>query len=364
MRKNKISIKGNYFPDYGGVSVHISRLAEKLSADGQLNCVYITSNPKGYKETRFKVRNAYYPGLRYGIFQSLLWLIKYGLWDRSKLLHFHGHPVWESLTLLLLLFIRKRIVFTIHDQLMLYNLNNYPKIVLQVFKIVLRSNKIEWIVVNENIESQIHRICPKTELITIIPAYLPVESSDIALNKEIEVFIQSKSKILSVYAHKVRKLDNKDLYGIDLALEAIAKVKSQISNVGLIICVPNQDGDEHFENYLWIIQELNIHDDVLLFSKPINNPIELWRTSHIVIRPSLTDGDSLVVREAISQGTYVIASDCVTRPKEVITFKSGCIEDLVHKIVTVLKWEKNKAPINITSNYAFVKSVYANCSLK
>jgi glycosyltransferase involved in cell wall biosynthesis len=46
----------------------------------------------------------------------------------------------------------------------------------------------------------------------------------------------------------------------------------------------------------------------------------LLNSCDILVRPSLTDGDSLVVREALALGLTVLASDAVTRPAGCITF--------------------------------------------
>ncbi len=87
------------------------------------------------------------------------------------------------------------------------------------------------------------------------------------------------------------------------------------------------------QDYFKLINGLQISENVLLFLKPLNNPTLLWRKSDIVLRPTLTDGDSLVVREAINEGTYVIASDVTERPEDVILFKSENIDDLSNKII-------------------------------
>ncbi|MCK5136215.1 MAG: glycosyltransferase [Bacteroidales bacterium] len=358
MKKNTISIKGAYPPRIGGISVHNARLASTLADDGMLGCVYSISISGENSESRINVKSAHYPWVRYEIIRSLLWFLNDGIRDRSKIIHLHGHPAWESPTLLLLLLSGKRLVYTIHDQMMFSNPEEIPKLMLYLFKKALRKKRIRWIAVNNNIKLQLIGLNADSSLISVIPAYVPTKIMNGQLNAEIEDFMGSRSKILSVYANTIRNLNNKDLYGIDLAIRALAKVKTFDNNVGLVISIPNEDRTNLINAYTQIIEELKLSENVLLFLKPVNDPLKLWRCSDIVLRPTLTDGDSLVVREAISQNTYLIASDCVERPSEAILFKSEDVEDLVVKIIETLKKESKTNTTSTESNYSLLKDVY------
>jgi glycosyltransferase involved in cell wall biosynthesis len=363
MNSDKVSLKGSYLPAIGGVSVHISRLAELLSNDGILACVYSSSICKGFTESRFIVKDVHYPKLRYSTLQSLLWLLRYGIKDCSKIMHIHGHPVWDSPTLfLLLLILRKRVVFTIHDQMILSNLGGYPKILLYLLERVMNNRNIRWIVVNPTIKDQIERIRSNCINVSVIPAYLPLLADDTPLNYELESFIKTKSRIMSIYAHSTRKYKGKDLYGIDQAIRATAFVKKSIHDIGLIICIPGEVIKEQLMDYQQIIDESRILDNVLLFLKPVNNPVNLWRRSDIVLRPTLTDGDSLVIREAMSQGTSVIASDVVQRHEDVVLFKSEDVRDLSSKILHTLDMNNKRSKPSATgeSNYELIKTIYAS----
>jgi hypothetical protein len=55
--------------------------------------------------------------------------------------------------------------------------------------------------------------------------------------------------------------------------------------------------------------------------------------SSIVLRPTLTDGDALTIREALYLKKIVIASDIVKRPAGTFLYKTGQSSDLYYKIV-------------------------------
>jgi glycosyltransferase involved in cell wall biosynthesis len=90
----------------------------------------------------------------------------------------------------------------------------------------------------------------------------------------------------------------------------------------------------------------------------VSNIIKLWKISNIVLRPTFTDGDSLVVREALSVGTCVIASDIVERPVGTILFECGNFEQLAMKILENLSSRIEIKP-EISNNYEEIKTIYS-----
>ncbi len=219
--------------------MHLSRLAEALIRDNLLDCLYSTANSIKVTEYSFKVKNAYYPKLRYGTFQSLRWLINYLSLNNSKIIHIHGNPVWESPTIILLLAFKKKVVYTVHNQMILSDFNKYPRILLFFLRKISNSKNIYWIAVNSQIKSQIESFSSSRKNISIIPAFIPSLQKGESLENEIGTFINSKSKIISIYAHSLVEFNKKDLYGIDIALKAIKYVRHYYPNIGLIIyCYP------------------------------------------------------------------------------------------------------------------------------
>ena len=365
MKNIIISLRGTYLPNIGGVSLHISRLVNILKHNNSLGCVYSVSNLGVYKDPSISLIDNYYPLLKYAPFQSLLWVIKYGIKDKSNIIHMHGNPAWEAISIFILILLGKNLVYTIHDQMMLDNLDKYPRTIQIIFKKISHHKKIHWIVVNETIKNQLQKINSLCKNITIIPAYISSNSDDEPLDNLIEKFLLKKSKIISIYANKHRKYNDKDLYGIDLAISSLSIAKKQVPNIGLIVCIPDETNTTTIlEDYDSIIQELNLNEDILFYLQPVNNPCNLWKRSDVVLRPTLTDGDSLVVREALNEGTTVIASDVVQRPNEVILFKSEDLDDLASKLIFTLTNPKELSNLSSgsQSNYSKIIEVY-NSSL-
>ena len=64
--------------------------------------------------------------------------------------------------------------------------------------------------------------------------------------------------------------------------------------------------------------------------------LALMSACDVFLRPTLEDGDSISVREALSMGVPVVASRIGTRPAGAILFHSGDVEDMLAKIALAL----------------------------
>lgn len=360
----KISFYGSYLPYVGGISIHISRLAELLNNEGLLGFIYSVSKLNGLRTSPFIVKDVYYSKLKYGFFKSFIWFLLYGFRNRSSIIHFHINPVWHAIAITLLTSVANRkIVCTLHDQMMLENKHKYPLLFRFVFKKLILNENIRWIVVNQTIKEQLLALDPNCKRIYVIPAYLPVSSIPDNTDDEIENFIANKEKVIAIYAHSTAVYEGKDLYGIDLAIKAIKEVKIQFPNLGLIVCIPGEVIISQMEYYKKLIIDLNLSDNILLYLKPLNNTIRLLLKSDILLRPTLSDGDSLMVREALSVGTIVVASDIVDRPEGVLLFESENLDNMIVKLTQVLGYVKVNETISfpkMNNNYLLIKEVYSS----
>lgn len=84
---------------------------------------------------------------------------------------------------------------------------------------------------------------------------------------------------------------------------------------------------------------------------------------NIYVRPTSTDGDSVAIREALDEGTIVIASDVCKRPEGVITYKFGDEKDLLQKISRNINSPKRKVKLNF-KYYEMMKKIYDDLLVK
>lgn len=79
----------------------------------------------------------------------------------------------------------------------------------------------------------------------------------------------------------------------------------------------------------------------------------------LFVRPTLVDGDSITLREALAAGKPVVASDAVLRPAGVTLFRSKDVDDLVRAVTEVAERPSVHEPGAATDFSEEILSVYA-----
>ena len=333
----KISLYGPFPPNTGGVSTHVKNLASNLNRDGFLNNVYINNGIKVISDYPSYCIDIFHSGGKCRCLGRFIPLFRLLAKDCADIVHIHGSIFTDLISAFyIIFFLKKKVVFTIHDQMQLQRV--FAKWILFRFFLMIISgtDKINFVVVNKIIYKQLCEIGVTCKQISIVPAYIShdFENGDF-LEEELISFKQKFDIMLSVYACHLNLSDTqKDIYGIDIALKALSIVAKNVSvSVGMIVCVPGVISESVNILYNNIVAQMGISDHVLIYNKPLRNPLYFWKKSDLYIRPTLTDGDSIAVREALNLGTVVIASDVVSRPDSCLTFKSEDILDLSDKIL-------------------------------
>ena len=108
-----------------------------------------------------------------------------------------------------------------------------------------------------------------------------------------------------------------------------------MSNSCLIISNPSND----YLNYIRI-NNIKIPKNVLVLTED-HNFINVIKITDVFLRATTTDGDSISINEALYLNKTVIASDCVSRPHDVILYKNKDFFDLEKKIQNSYLTKKN-----------------------
>jgi hypothetical protein len=79
--------------------------------------------------------------------------------------------------------------------------------------------------------------------------------------------------------------------------------------------------------------------------------VPIIQYSFVLIRATTTDGDSLSIKETLFLNKWVIASDCVTRPNDVLLYKTDDRNDLIRAIESI---KPNTAPIIVDGSIQLI----------
>lgn len=323
----------------GGVSVHIQRLSTLMSDFFQI--IYIDESRKK-KEEYFNLRS--------------INIVKYlSLLAKTDIVHIHSGPkTLRIFHIICAKLLHKNIVVTLHNSRQFKN-NIYFKIEKEILKCMV--DKL--ILVNADLV-KIFNIDKCILQHAFIP---PLFNFDEKLPKNlIEIVNQGKDlnkTIIVANAWQLENYNNKDLYGLDLCVKLIEMLRKDDKKVLLIFNVSTLEKySEKFIYYLNIIKEKELESDFKLLNLDISF-VKLIELSDLVLRPTLTDGDALTIRETIYLNKPVIASDVVERPKGTITFKTGNIKDLYEKTLSMLGKNSNYMEQDNNSIH-YYKNLYYN----
>jgi glycosyltransferase involved in cell wall biosynthesis len=318
----RIAILGPLPPPFGGVSVHVQRVVAKLRKQG---CTVHAINSCA----EYRYRYAYFYLIRLAL---LLW------YHRFDQVHVHTLYLSNGLReLALIMYVQRYLHYEVmlieHDCRYLYTkdvawrtqLNNLLPHVKQHVYIGDRTARsfVENNIVpayNVSVESAFlpPDSCAEHEIVATYPS-------------ELFAFIDRYTNIMLANAFALSLLDGKDLYGFDLCVKALALLRKDGYDVGLVFALAQVSDEQYFSCCMHMIEQYGLQEHIFL----LTGRYELWplmKMADIFIRPTLSDGASVSVEEALWCGANVIASDVCARPEGVVLFKSGNIDDLCCKL--------------------------------
>ena len=99
-----------------------------------------------------------------------------------------------------------------------------------------------------------------------------------------------------------------------------------------IACLVMGSGDEQAQAEQ-LVRERNLQNCILFLGNVSHEKcISVMSRCDLFVRPTFADGDANSVREALSLGIPVVASDVGNRPPGTVLFRTGDVDDLVAKI--------------------------------
>lgn len=324
----KLLFIGSYPPPYGGVTIHIKRLTEFL-IDLGYNITILDVINRDFK--KLDKKNYIIPSrVKYikSIIQSLL---------TANLVHIHtaGYgKYWREVLLIILSRLsNNKIVITIHGGLFPEYVSKSSIGSIYCLKFWFKySDKI--IFVNYLQKNAVKNISPKEiEKFEIIPAYLPEKKDNRITNN----LINSVIKYNAIFCNVLVMGNWLELYGFDIFIYAVKKLIDNGVNIKAYILIyiysePDLTYQKKIES---LIENLNLKNNVILIPE-VNDINSIYSGIDLFVRPTHTDGDSMSVREALSFGIPVIASDVCERPNGVVLFKNKDPDDLAQKLQYVL----------------------------
>lgn len=340
-KKTKILMMGPSPNHIGGVAIHIKRLTELLQDQYTFDFV---DEMKSKGSEYFNIRSL-------NIFKYLSKVFS------SDIVHIHSGPfVLRAFHIIVCkLIFNKKVYVTIHKDIEVEGKRKVRqnKFMLRYCnKVILVNNSSYKLIFTENDENKY----------ILQPAFLPpILDNETSLDIDVISWINDSHKddysILCSNAWSLNMYNNEDLYGLDICIYAIEKLKNEGIKVKLIFVIASVDNNkELLGTYKRYIKDKSLDNEIYIYERPLSF-VRLILESDVVLRTTNTDGDALSVRESLFFNKPIIASDIVNRPEGTILFQMRDVNDLVAKIKSCLSI-KNKNYLDIGESIEILKNKY------
>jgi len=307
----KLLLVGPFPPPHGGVSVHVLTLQNLLTKSGTL-CRVLNIIPGAPKSDRYiSIRGRLHFVLLLSMFTLRGWPLH---------VHINGHNTKSWLVAFVAGVVGiagPGTILTIHSGMSPIYLSSRRSAGLLARTTSRFYRRI--IAVNSEIKDALCSLSVPEAQIEIQAAFLPLPVVDVKLPGAFESWSQTHDPVIST------ALFFRPEYGFGVLVQAISELRKKHPRLGCVVMGDSEARPEGLPPHLFAIGDV-----------PHESCLAMIERSDMFVRPTFSDGDAISVREALSLGTPVVASDVVRRPEGTLCFKTGDAGDLVLKIDSLL----------------------------
>ncbi len=154
----------------------------------------------------------------------------------------------------------------------------------------------------------------------VLPAFLSAGSPPVSPESELQAWIGRHRPLFSTV------LFFRPEYGFDLLVAGLARLSRLYPSFGCMVMGSGEQRAEAGKR----VREAGLEESILLLGDVNHDAcLALMSVCDVFLRPTLADGDSISVREALSLGVPVVASRVGARPAGAILFRPGDVEEML-----------------------------------
>lgn len=315
----KFVIVGPTPPPIGGVSIHVSRLHSLLNRLGLPSVVVSTTSKTS-------------AGGIVGIGHSkILGVFSCRDLYRDSLVVVNSSELHGVLVSVFCKFSGATVVQYFHNARMLERVSKswFGHLLLKYFL----SSLDEVFVVNERIKGLVSSVINQSKPVYVVNPFLPPDSSEfVSVNS-----LNFKEDVFYVGWCGLGFGPRAEIYGLNFFIEVVERMRALGRNV-----VPVLAFGDYLELDESIFNELNLAFQENFIVVPSHIPfVSVLPYLNAFIRPTLSDGDAVSIREALALSVPVLATDVVDRPKGVTVFPLGGIGECLEFFDKIFSNKKN-----------------------
>ena len=332
-----LAIIGPFPPPIGGIATHLRRLLPYLERAGIDYYVYNASGPTTIPDKVLSVEP-----------NSRSWFLRYLFTGREPVVYIMTNQwlVWAGSWVLSRLR-GKKVVLAFHGEAVTWALQSGGRLRRSLIEAGLRGAEA-LIVVNTHIGEVLAEIEGCAQKTHVLPAFIPPDlraEDEQSVPAEIREFANTHNPTLLAIGAPVLE-QGIDLYGIDMTLDLVEALRDDYPTIGVIWALLDFIGSrpEYAEKMRNEIRRRGLGDH-WLFISPQETFYPLYDMADLFLRPTISDGDAISVRECLHFGLPLIVSDAAPRPEGVTTFTTrdaGAFESSVRGALLNLETERER----------------------
>lgn len=322
----RIAIVSSIPPPYGGVSVHVERLLSILRETGVPFCLY-------EQQGKSDPRRSIVPASR-----SASWFIRFLLFTSESIVHLHTSSLPAVVAACYLLSMRrKKCIITFHSEHPIRAYERYGRIVRRIVRIGLQ-RAAHVVAVSQRVADWVLESGLAPRRVTVCPAFLPPTREQLSednLSEDIREFLDTHSPIVGTHGWYGSFINGKHVYAFDLLVTLIEEMQRLWPSIGFYTVISGVYEKKHREEIRKTITARGLDRNWLVIERDFH-AAALYQKSSVFLRPTLTDGDAVSIRECLWLGVPVLASDAVNRPEGCVTFKTSDLQSLIETLHQML----------------------------
>jgi glycosyltransferase involved in cell wall biosynthesis len=333
-------------PLIGGGGYHVYNLTRELVRKGVEVSVFTFNPAKGSPimgkiiETQFgKVRVYRFPAFSVprAIYSIAPTLIPSMLKEEPDIIHAHGYQFFTSDAATIISKMKKKpLILTLHGFPRGFSKMLHKTYFNLIGKKTLKTAK-KLIAVSNKVAQEFKAINVPEERITIIPNGVNLEEFNQTLNGDNfrkSLNIKENEKLIL----SIGRLE--EIKGFQYLIMALAKIQSKANPIKLVIAGPEFNYGPQLKK---LVAEKKMEDKVIFYG-PIDGrkKLEALWAANIAVVPSIYEGFSIFLLEAMAAGKPVVATKTGIAPELIQNGKNGLLinpsdgEDLSEKILMIL----------------------------
>lgn len=322
-------------PTYGGVQVFVKRLMLSLCKRGFISGAFKGNKFEGIpRDLEFLLDK--FPNHSRSLYVLPEFVRLFKVFKEYQLIHTHTTLSTVFGIWLIHKLQHKPVVYTVHNQMIDQEYSFLNVIDRFCVRSLAADKTVQFITVNENGKrALIERGLKFANEIVVMPAYIPPVEIGVPsdyLSEELVSFSQQDKPTLLFYAESFAISADKDIYGTSTIIELFVALKDSYPDLRLVFCMANINNDySKLDKLKQQIANTGFGKDVFWQIGSVSEMWPLLKSSTVLVRPTTTDGDSIMIREALAYGLPVITTDVAKRPDGCIICKTEDMYDLLTK---------------------------------